>query len=387
MPSYPTQVQTNTSAKKEAPAEAPQKKKVVPLIPFSRAAKKHIELGPTFVKATPWGGNLIADIPTYGFMSGICITVDATGGVDVGETVAIKEDAPWNVFNNLLLADTNGAPIFNISGYEAYLAMLYGGQVLFKSEGSTFGFTAVAVGASASGNFKFKLYIWQEFGRDGLGCMPNQDASAKYRLTMSLASPADFYSVQPDTPPTLNVFVELLARSKPSMNDAFGMAQQQLPPSPGSVQYWTSQQFNLAAGNNTPQLSKVGNLIRNHILIFKDATGTRAIGETNVVPTSVELQWDNGQIYTCRTDTLRTLAYQLTGINPPNGVVPLLYTGDTESFAGSELGDDWLPTVASTKLQFKFSCANPGTLTVVTNDIVPGDGNIFAAPLMQLGGM
>lgn len=364
-------------------------KKAAPIdiVPFARAAKKHIETGSNFTTPSPWGGTIQADVPSYGFMSGVCITINAAGGSG-SATVTAKEDAPWSLLKNILLADTNGAPIFNLDGFSAFLAMKYGGIFLFQIDGSTFAFSAVVTGANASGNFKMKIYIWQEFSRDGLGCMANGDASAKYHLTLSLGAPADVYGVAPTNPPTLTTTVELLARAKPNQIDAFGKSQQVLPPSPGTVQYWSAQSFTVNAGQNTHQFNRVGNLIRNHILIFRAVSdGTRATGETNVVPSSVEFQWDAGDILNCNVDTLRANAYALTGIANLNGVLPLLYTADTDSYAGSEYGDDWLPTVASTKLQLKYTAANAGTLLVITNDLVPGDGNIFAAPLMQIGGI
>lgn len=364
-----------------------QKIAPIDIVPFARAAKKHIELGSTFTTASPWGGQIPIDVPSYGFMSGVCITISATGGSGTA-TVAAKEDAPWSVLKNVLVADTNGAPIFNLDGYSAYLAMIYGAIFLFKVDGSTYAFSAVATGANASGNFKIKLYIWQEFSRDGLGCMANADASAKYKVTLSLGAPSDVYSTAPTNPPTLNTSLELLARSKPPQTDAFGKQQQVLPPSPGTIQYWTAQTFTVNAGSNTHQFSRVGNLIRNHILVWRATSdGTRATGETNVVPTSLEFQWDAGDILNTNVDTLRANAYAVTGFTNPNGVLPFLYTADTDSYAGAEFGDDYIQTVATTKLQLKYTAANAGTLTVITNDVVPGDGNIFAAPLMQIGGI
>jgi hypothetical protein len=381
--SHPSQPSTSQNSQQSNKKPAP-----IDIVPFARAAKKHIELGQTFVTPSPWGGSIQADVPSYGFLSGVCVTINAAGGSGTA-TVTAKEDAPWSVIKNILFSDTNGAPIFNLDGYSAFLAMKYGGIFLFSVDGTTFAFSAVVTGANASGNFKIKVYIWQEFSRDGLGVLANGDASAKYHLNISLGAPADVYGVAPTNPPTLNTSIELLARSKPNQTDAFGKQQQVLPPSPGTIQYWTAQTFAVNNGQNTCQFNKVGNMIRNHILIFRATSdGTRATAESGgVVPGSIEFQWDAGDIVNCNVDTLRSNSYAITGIVPPNGVIPFLYTADTDSYAGAEYGDDWIPTVASTKLQIKFNSTAAGSLLVVTNDLVPGDGNIFAAPLMQIGGM
>jgi hypothetical protein len=359
------------------------------LVPFARAAKSHVEQGQTFSVASPWGGKINAKIPTYGFLTAVYITTQASGGSG-SATVATTEDAPWNVYSNILLTDVNGTPIYNIDGYSTYLARLYGGYKLFRPDISSYAFSAVATGANASGNFKTILPLFLNFGRDLLGSLPNMDASAAYNLILSLnaatagSNPlSNLYSTAPTNPPTLNITVEIAARARPTATDPFGNTQEQLPPTPGTVQYWTSQQFTVNSGNNTIYLSRVGNLIRNHILIFRDSSNTRSGAETNVVPSFLEFDWDSGQRFVCNTATLRQQSYEITGIDAPNGVVPLLNTEDADGLVTGEFGDDWLPTVSATKLALKFTSTQAGTLTVLTNDIVPGAGNIFAAPIMQ----
>lgn len=384
-PTGATSVPANSNSNSNSKSSAPQI-----LVPFARAAKPHVEQGQTFAVASPWGGKINAKIPTYGFLASIYITAVASGGSGVA-TVTATEDAPWNLFSNVLLTDVNGTPIYNVDGYSTFLARLYGGYKLFRPDISTYAFQSVVTGANASGNFKMILPLFLNFGRDMLGALPNMDASAAYNLILSLntavagANPLNnIYGVAPTNPPALSLTVEIGARARPTATDPFGNNQEQLPPTPGTVQYWTSQQFPVVAGNNTIYLSRVGNLIRNHILVFRDNSSLRSGAETNVVPTFLEFDWDSGQRYICNVATLRQQAYEITGIDAPNGVIPLLNTEDADGMVTGEFGDDWLPTVSATKLALKFQSANAGSLTVLTNDIVPGAGNIFAAPIMQM---
>ncbi len=369
------------------------------IVPFGRSGKRHAEQGNTQT-VNPWAGTTSTQlsflIPSYGYLVADLITLQALGGAGAATAAA---DAPWSLVTNMLLADVNGTPIFNLDGYAAYLSRLYGGYRLFRPDLS--GQTNIfAVGQAATnfapsifqntiaanGNFRFPLEIFHEFARDGLGCLPNMDASAAYKAIMTIGAESSVYSVNPaTTQPTLSIILEALMRSRPAAVDAYGNQQEQQPPSPGTVGYWTSQTFPVTAGSNTLILSRVGNLIRNHILVFRDATGTRALGETTVVPPTIEFDWDAGQRYILNTTTYRQLAFELNGFDAPQGVVPIQNTTDPNGVALAEYGDEWMPTVGSTKLQLRFTAGAAGTLQIITNDIVPGAADIYSVPALVYG--
>lgn len=406
------------------PSDAPvgQQKKgsasSVALIPFARASKWHIEQSNIQAGITMAANAQVFNFPvtSYGYLSGLLITVQATGGTT---TTAIPyEDAPWSVLSQIQLSDVNGVPLFQLSGFNAYLAAKYGGYRLFSpdaiargasSDGNSVqaGLTAggppgATVGyfqnvQTATGNFKFILPIWLEFGLDGLGCLPNMDASARYNLQITVAGGANVPSatVGPlyasgtiTTPPTLTITVEALCRSQPPSTDMFGNQNSVSPPSVGTVQYWTAQTSSgLANGANTIQLTRVGNLIRNHILVFRNTNGTRATAETTDLPALFEFDWDVAQRYVANTMTYRFFnGYPIFGFENPNGVVVLPNTLDPDKIALSEYGDEWLGTVGATKLTLRFTAgAANGSLTVLTNDIVPASAQIYAAPKFMQG--
>jgi hypothetical protein len=299
------------------------------------------------------------------------------------------------------LYDVNGSPIWGpFSGYSCFAASKFGGYRLFPPDLSTTAYgpaTATAIGnnpvnfKATSGNFGFVLPIWEEFARDGAGCLPNNDASARYNLQVQVASSTasatgPVYTTAPTTYPTLSLGVEVQCRSVPPAQDLFGNANSITPPAVGTVQYWSQQTISPISGAQTIQLTRVGNLIRNHILIFRDTTTpTRAQAELADVPPTLEFDWDSNIRYLANTSTYRQLSALAYGFDVPVGVVALPYTTDPDSLAVRELGDEWMATVGATKLTLRFTPGASCSLIVLTNDIVATSEEIYAAGIMSMG--
>lgn len=362
-------------------------------VPFARASKWHTEISNTISGISLTSAQQIFNFPiaSYGYLSAVLITVQATGGTG---TVAVPfEDAPWSVISQLQFSDVNGVPIYQLSGYNAYLAAKFGGYRLYAPDGSQL--SSIYQGVQANGNFKFVLPVWFEFGQDGLGCLPNMDASARYNLQLTVAAAGSasatgpVYTTAPTTLPSLSITVEVLCRSQPPAQDLFGNINSTTPPAVGTVQYWTAQTASgLANGQNTIQLSRVGNLIRNHIFVFRNSNGTRATAESaGDVPGIFEFDWDAGQRYVANTATLRAInGYFVYGFDVPNGVIVLPNTLDPDKLPLAEYGDEWLPTVGATKLTLRFTTSvGAGSLAILTNDIVPASPLVYAAPALQMG--
>jgi len=415
------------------PSDAPvgQNKKgsapSVQTIPFARASKWHIEQSNIQAGIVLGGTSQIFNFPiaSYGYLSAVLITVQLSGGAG-GTAVTYFEDAPWSLLSQVQFSDVNGVPIFQLSGFHAYLAAKYGGYRPFSPDAIIRGAGVdgtpaggqVPVGGGpisgqltnanglyfsepspTTGNCKFILPIFFEFGHDGLGCLPNMDASARYNLQLTVAAnalvnsasgPYEVSGTTPTTAPTMTITVEILARSQPPAQDMFGNVNSTTPPAVGTVQYWTAQTASgLANGANTIQLTRVGNLIRNHLLVFRDGASNppRQVGETGgSLPQLFEFDWDVGQRYVANTASLRWLmGYMSYGYDVPNGVIILPNTLDPDKLPFSEYGDEWMGTVGATKLTLRFSTTvGAGALTVLTNDIVPASSQVYAAPALQV---
>lgn len=412
------------------PSDAPvgQQKKgsgaSVARIPFARASKWHTEIsnvqsGIALSGATPQVFNF--PVASYGYLSAIFVTVQLSGGAG-GSTLVYFEDAPWSLLSQVQLSDVNGVPIFQLSGFHAYLAAKYGGYRLFAPDAIVKGASddantaqtlvggggppsAILTGpngayfsqpSATTGNTKFILPIFLEFGNDGLGCLPNMDASARYNLQLTVAGspfvnntagPFEVSGTAPTTLPTMTITVTVLARSQPPAADMFGNQNSTTPPAVGTVQYWTAQTASgLANGANTLQLTRVGNLIRNHILIFRNGTTNppRQNAETTDMPSIFEFDWDVGQRYVCGLDVLRFWqGWTSYGIEMPNGCIVMPNTLDPDKLPVSEYGDEWMGTVGATKLTLRFTTgAGSGSCTILTNDIVPASGQVYQAPLL-----
>ena len=402
----------------------------VAVVPFARSSKWHVEQSNTQSGISLAAGTQVYNYPiaSYGYLSALLITVQLTGS-SWASALTYFEDAPYSLLQQVQVSDVNGVPIFQLSGFHAYLAAKYGGYRQYNADtieqgapfdtttagtatgtaltqlgggpkGSSYGAYFQAPTATSS-NCKFVLPIFFEFGRDGLGCLPNMDASARYNLQLTVAGGAATASASGPyiasgtvgTAPTMSITVEVVCRSQPPATDMFGNQNSVSPPAVGTVQYWTSQTASgLANGANTIQLTRVGNLIRNHILVWRNSTTSanpRAVAETADLPSLFEMDWDAGQRYIMNTGSLRYLMAEAGyGFDVPNGVITLPNTGDPDKLFLSEYGDEWLGTVGATKLTLRFSpgaAASGGSVTILCNDIVPASAQIYQAPVLSLG--
>lgn len=382
------------------------------VVPFPRAAQRHTEQGNIVTNiainnSAP--GTFNFSIPSYGYLAAVFITCSATGGAGTG---VFYEDAPYSIFSNILLQDVNGTPIYGpFDGYTAHLASQLGGyrfmphnplitstdtavspapfgQVIRygPSTPSATGNTPLYYANATGGNFNFILPIWLTFGRGGMGALPNMDASSRYNLQLTLASGltgtnGPVYTTQPATTvPTVNIAVEAYCLAQPLAADIYGQQNMTEPPANGTIQYWSRQTFSSLSGAQTIQLARVGNIVRNHILVFRDnADGTRATAETSDMPAIVQFDWDSLPRYIEFLATSRFKSYQVSGLNSPAGVVYYENTSDPEHITGAERGDYWMTTVGATKLVLRFTPAATVNLTVLTNDFVPTSGEIYSA--------
>lgn len=362
---------------------------------FTRSSKIHAEQGQTQTIASgSWVTALTQqfNVPTYGWMDMLNMTFTLAGGAR-GATVSVTQgpDAPWSALANINITDVNGTSIWNLDGYASWLAYAYGGYRNFLNNASQFGYTPIdqtTGGGQGTGNAKFQFQFPFSFGQDGLGVLPNMDAGAQYRVNLTYNAPSIFYNgagSQPATLPSIATLLELYARNKATSVDAYGNPQSTEPPARGTIQNWTSQVLTVNNGANTLQLTRTGNLIRNQILVFRAADGTRATAEsTGVVPSLIEYDIDAGTRYKFNTQTQRNWLYEWYGFDVPAGVIAFPNMIDPDQIPGSEYGAQWLPTTGATKLQLQFTTSAAGTLQVITNDIIPGSGAIYSAAGMAV---
>ena len=350
-------------------------------IPFTRGAKEHIEPGQTIL-ATLSASNqqLSHKVPVYGYIHTLYLVVIGTTAGNVAAT-AFNADAPWNVIKNLNFRDANGIPIRNLSGYQNYLAEKWGGYWLFRPDQSTFAFSTTTGAGGTGGSFTIVLPISCTFGRDGLGALPNMDASSQYALDLTLGTLSDVYSVAPTNPPAISTQLFLRAYQNPPAADIAGNPLRSQPPALGTVQYWSFASFPLNAAENVFYLPRVGNIIRNQILVFRNTTTINGVGtrDNTVVPAgNIRWEMDAQILFNESALVRRQIVYQTYGFDNDTGVLVYGRTDDPDKIPSGEYGDKWLPTLGSTKLSVILTPGGtPLSMEVLTNDIYPV-GNIWA---------
>lgn len=336
--------------------------------PFAKAAKVTTLIGPTSSVAVSTANPVIPlKVPTFGYLKRLLLLVTCTTAGNAAAT-AFNADAPWNIFRNVLFKDVNGTPIVNLSGYQLFLVQKYGGYELFRPEASTLTFSTTTGAGATGGSFTLVHEIPICFGRDGLGALANMDASQQYQLDLTLGNTADLYSVAPTNPGTVSIQLIAECFANPPQVDQFGNTNEVQPPGFGTAQYWSQTVFNLNTGENTIQLTRLGNTIRNHLLVWRTGAGARS--ET-VLPTgSITWEWDAGIRFQETVLARRYISYRNDGFDNDTGVMVYQYTTDPEGLPLAEYGDQWWQTLGSTRLIIRTTPALTGTLEVITNDAV-----------------
>jgi hypothetical protein len=366
------------------------------LVPFVRATAEHYEPFLTNVTVLATTGSQIippADVPAYGFLRGIWLQLTAVGGS--GGAVTFNEDAPFSALQTVELSDVNGAPLVGpVGGVDVYWMHKYGGYrpAAVDARQNPVGYSMTL----ATGAFSFIIRIPVEaVARDGLAALANANASSTYKLKLTLASAAAagglYITNTESTQNTVTTLAWLDAYAQPDAADEQGNPQETVPPGNGTTQYWTKQPYNALNGAQTVRLSRVGNYIRNLIIIARDAAnGTRQTADGNF-PDPAQLYVDTKLLYNLGKNLWKTELfnwYDLTANTDASpqivtaqrtldkGVFVFPFTREFDGVPGFENRDMWLSTVQATRLDFVGLFGGSTNLNVLTNDVSPA-GDIF----------
>ena len=367
---------------------APKDKQAPSLVvPFMRASDENVQpanLDRTSAALTANSQDFgTTDIPAYGYISHLWLLVEATGGAAGLNNAVAKEDAPFSILRDIALTEPNGAYIVQFTdGFQAYLANKYGGTLhpLSSDPRANPLYSAIAT----TGNFTFVLRIpIAVSGRDGVGALANQDSAGQFKLRLKVGATTDIYSTAPDTKPTVRVRAWLGSYDQPEPVSA-GVMNQMEPPAHGTTSFWSVQTgIAVSAGENTIQLNRKGNYLRQIIFVLRRAGTSRANGqsdwpaETRFLRDAFPARYYNDSIW-------RTIMFERTGYDGAleakrgldNGVRFHDYMHEFDGLLGRENRDLWQPTRGSTRLEIAGSFANAGTLDVIYNDVAIAQ-NVF----------
>lgn len=357
------------------------------MIPFTKAALEHVEPmfdhSVTLTAAQQVIGPF--DVPAYGYLRGIFLKVTSSGGSDADHSCAADPDGVWNVLAEVYLRDVNGGPLVGpITGYDLFLIDKWGG---YDFTGNPAASPAYDISDVDDGNFAFMLYIPVEIiARSAYGALPNMNAAATYKLALTINSANGFLNNIPDTvAPTIRVRGWVSAWTKPSDADPAGNSQEVAPPYVGTTQYWSKTVLNTAVGANILRFPRVGNYIRNLIVVTRDDTNARD-GANH--PPEVRFLLDSHEIrneadYLRRHIMWSLWAYPttlITAADHDEAVIVYPFHHDFDYHPGGELGDLYLPTAQSSRLELAGTWANDaGTIDILTNDITPAPAYVRSA--------
>lgn len=345
---------------------ADNKRAVAPL-PFIRGAHEHAE---------PFDDRSVAmqaaattavgpiDVAAFGFLRTIVLLVTCSLGAGTAGT--LKEDAPWTFLDNIQLTDVNGAPIVGpLSGFDLYLANKYGAYNAEKDPANYPSFTV-----TDTNNPAFLLRVPVEVTAwDGLGSLPNMSAAQSYKLSYTVNSAGAVYSANPGTTlPTLRIRCWIEAWTPPTQADVNGNPQATVPPGVGTTQFWTKTVVNISAGDQRVRFTRVGNLVRCMVLVFRNATPAR---NTTNFPDPLRIEWDGKILHNKGRDLLRQDVRDHFRLTPETGVFVLGFHHDQNGEAGNESRNLYLPTTQASRIEAVGNFGAAGTLTILTNDIAP----------------
>lgn len=339
-----------------------------PLVPFVRAAHRHVEGAFSDVTVTPGAAATTiapADVPSYGYLTAVWIHVLGSAGV-LG-TGVLNADFPFSAIQEVSLVDPNGANIqFPVTGFQLMLENAYGGYVWSSDPAATPDFDATLPTPQFALRIPVQITPW-----DGFGSLANQNAASAYkvRVTVAAFNPGLVTTTGTAVAPALRFRYFLEAWSPPAQTDLLGQAQETMPPGLGTTQFWSPFSPVIAAGQQTIRLTRVGNLIRNIIFVVRDNTAL-TVRLTANFPDSITINWDASALYSNELRTYRRRKmFEATNFQPFAGVFAYQFTDDQDGHAGYENRHLWLPTVNATRLEISGSFGAAGTLEILTNDV------------------
>jgi hypothetical protein len=330
---------------------------------------------------TPWA------LQATGWLRGLYLLCTGTG-LTAG---TIAADAPFNIFSNIELDDVNNEAIFGpFDGYTAFLTNKYGGYV-FADDPATHSIFAVS-GTVSTNNFTFRLYVPLEIvARDPLGPVASVNNTASLTLRFSLNATATVFAT-----PTGTLVCRVRGHQdfywEPKKFDKQGNPIAGEPPAAGTTQYWTQGSVGIGGAGviNQQLITGLGYPFRCYAFMLRDATGSRANGETNWPDPLIGLKFEANMLRSNYPKLLwqaimsqeygyisGTADTRGAGIfsGKENGVYTLNWNNDF--FArkpGSETRRGYLVTSPGSNFIYNGNVAGAGTLFSVVNYVAPGGG-------------
>lgn len=314
----------------------------------------------------------------------------ATGGSGTS-TVTATADAPWSSVSLLTFRDAFGTPILVGPGWEMLKAVpkymgLFGLHAL-SDPGNLPSFSAVATGASASGNYTFQSVLPLEFSQ-GYGVISMANASLLPTIQIQMAASSAVFGVAPNTAvPVVEVDNDL---------DFYWLPEGVViePPGLGTTHQVVLQVANPTIGSATSQLvalPRLGGFLTSLVFVFRDSTNARS---DSILPASrIRVYVDGVPLVDTRVDTLQDdMQIQFAGAAAAQwardaGVLAITRkTSLNQEVLGMlDTGEQFLSTNPGTLIQVEGSpwgtfANTPATLNALVGQVVPAGSLIQGLP-------
>lgn len=319
-------------------------------------------------------------VPAVGFLKNLHfeITLNSTGG-----TPALSADAPWNIISQISVKNSAGQPLISpVSGYELFAINKYGAQGMGLAAGvGAFGDPKNNRQYSAPAAGPIHFFIDLPFELDmsqALGVLPAMASNRSYQVELQLSALSTIYTSAP-TSATVTIDVTADYWDAPVGVTPGGVAQSTEPFGVGTVSLWQKEQPIVAPGDQLIRSNNTGNVVRNLILITRNASGVRTDAD---FPSIMELYVDNNPMLRLKKTEWQDLmariyGYSASALDSAGGLDTGVYVFPFHALAGGLAGDPMnsraqlLATLDATLLQFKGYGFGSGisTMTVLTQAV------------------
>lgn len=355
----------------------------VPQISWRTATLKKASILDSFNVPAQLGGRRNWTIDSKGFIAGVRLHFGGTATITSADAGA-KADWPWSIINRVRFSDSGAGTSKNLKGYSAYLASKYfqpyvgrdlgnprasGGSVDARVYAAS-----VATPGTQQMRFTTDLPI-QCHDKDGLGLLPNQNASFVYTLDVDFEAPANLFTTPGNFAGALVVQPEYDYRTVPSPVRGDGAQVAVLPPFIGVVRRVFDETMLVPSAAENRYKITTGNVCRNFIVVTRNASGDRVNGLTR----AKLFYGDDTAMFEFSEQMLVAKVHQEYGEPPETGVYPFTFTNDSDFGPGNDFNRDLLDTRNLAQLYFNLTtAAGVTTIDVIHDELIVNPNTVLA---------
>lgn len=299
---------------------------------------------------------------------------------------ALTADAPYILFNTVQLNDVNNEAIFGpFDGYTWSLTNKYGGYY-FDDDPST---NAVYTASATAGTFVVMIPL-EIVSRDPIGAVASVNNTATLTVLLTVNTAVTAFTGATSWSVRVRGLQEFYW--EPREQDKQGRDIAGAPPANGTTQYWTQGSIPIAAAGTINQqlITGLGYPFREYLFLYRDASGSRANGESNWPDPLIGLKFEANFLLTqynkvqwiaemSRASGYFSATADVRGAGTvpgkENGVYGLFFNRDFFKKAiGAETRRTYVVTSPGSNWIINGAFGTAGNLYEIVNYVAPGGG-------------